>query len=83
MSLKHYHVISGLCGCTPDNNDVYMTKKESKGGLLWIVSQLRENESYFGSLKDQFYISKSQRYYAEISDPCYDPECTDMEKIID
>lgn len=70
-----------MCNCLPDSNTVYMTKKESKNGLLWIVSQLRESEPYFGSLKDGFYISKSQRYYAEISDPCYESECTDMENL--
>tara|TARA_B110000467_G_C18193287_1_gene407368 strand:- start:628 stop:876 length:249 start_codon:yes stop_codon:yes gene_type:complete len=81
LSLKHYHVLNGLLNCTPDNNDVYMTKQEAKEGLSWMVSQLRENEPYFGSLKDQFYISKSQVYYVEISDPCYESECTDMENL--
>ena len=73
--MKHYHVLNGIPGCLPDNNQVYKTKQEAKEGLKWTVSQLRDIEPYQGNLNHGRFNSIHGFYYAEISDPCYESEC--------
>ena len=73
--MKHYHVLNGIPGCLADNNQVYKTKEEARQGLKWTVSQLRDIEPYAGNLKYGRFDAIHGFYYAEISDPCYEPEC--------
>jgi hypothetical protein len=75
--MKHYHVLSGIHGCMPDNNQVCETKKEAEMSAVWWISELRDTGLTFeGSAKSGYYESLNRNYYLEISD-CYESDCLD------
>ena len=78
---KHYHVLSGLHNCMPDNNDFCQTKSEARESLKFWVRNFRDQKYRFaGNSKSGYYECINANLYLEIT-KCSENECIeDIEK---
>jgi hypothetical protein len=54
---RHFHVLVGLSGMyMPNENHVYLTRKEAEEGARWLADQFRDDgERVTGSARSGFY----------------------------
>lgn len=72
---RHFHVLVGLCGMyMPNENHVYLTRKEAEEGARWLADQFRDDgERVTGSARSGYYaVGESE--CIEITD-CTEAEC--------
>ncbi len=77
----HYHVLSGLHGSMPENNDFWETKAEAQESLKFWVRNFRDQKYTFkGNSKNGYYECTNANLYVEIT-KCSENECIeDIEK---
>ena len=87
--MKHYHMLSGLHGYMPDNNEPYQTEQDAKDALEYFVENCKDSD-VTEDHREAIAISENGNYaefpidgiahpvfgveYAEVTD-CYEPEC--------
>ena len=87
--MDHYHVLTGLHGYMPDNNEMYDNIADAKSGLLEFVERAKDDD-VTDEQRDAINMADDGTYaefplegsaspvfgveYAEIVD-CYEPDC--------